>query len=101
MSAIADGDLCAFGSYRGRNGDAAIIWFIFFHRFQGILHQIDQHLLNLDPVGEDHIDAGIELVADGDTAFLGADQRQRHRFLDQLRKRTDGLLGFAAGDEIA
>ena len=71
------------------------------HRLDGVADQVEQHLLDLDPVGEHQIGARIELEADPDAVLLGADQGQRARLLDQLGEALDPPLALAAADEIA
>ena len=73
----------------------------FGHRLDGVAHQVEQHLLDLDLVGEHEVGARIELEAHADAVLLGADQRQRARLLDQLGEALDAPLALAAADEIA
>ena len=71
------------------------------HRFDGVAHQVEQHLLDLHLVGEHEVDARIELEAHAHAVLLGADQRQRARLLDELVDALDPPLALAARDEIA
>ena len=71
------------------------------HRFQRVAEQVDQHLLDLHPVGEHEVGVGIEAEAKLHVLLARAGKAERAGFLDQLRQALDPLLGFAAGDEVA
>ncbi len=67
-----------------------------------IADEVDQHLLDLDAVGQHQI--GRADRAGTDTAmprFLRAHQRQRAGLLDQLGQVLDPALALAARDELA
>ena len=71
------------------------------HRFQRIAEEIDQHLLDLDPIGNHLVVGRIELEAQHKPLFASPGEPERAGFLDQLRKTFDVLLRCFACDEIA
>ena len=58
------------------------------HRLERVAEQIDQHLLNLDAVGQHQIDAGMNLLAHPYALFAGADKGQGARLLDNFDDRA-------------
>ena len=70
------------------------------HRVDRIANEVEYDLLDLDLVGEHQIDLRIEVEPHAHTMFLGTDQRQRARFLDQLGQAFDAPFGLSARDEI-
>ena len=71
------------------------------HGLDGIPYQIQQHLLDLNLLDKDQAGAGIEAEHGLDPGFIGANERQRARLLDQLVDVLGPLLGLTAGDEFA
>jgi hypothetical protein len=71
------------------------------HGFDRVSHQIQQYLLDLDPVGQDEVHPRIELKADANAALLGAHQRQSARLLDDLVEAFDPPFALAPRHEIA
>ena len=71
------------------------------HRLQRIAEQVDQNLLDLDPIDQHQIVLRVEIEAKLDALFAGAGEAERAGFLDQLGEAFDALFGFAARDEIA
>ena len=63
--------------------------------------RLSRHLLDLNLVDEHQIVPRIESEPHPDALVLGADQRERARFLHQLGEAFDPALGLAARDEIA
>ena len=63
--------------------------------------QIEQDLLNLHLIGKHEIDCRVELKSHADALILGAYERQRAGFLDELLDAFDPTLALAARDEIA
>ncbi len=54
------------------------------HRLQGVAEQIDQNLLNLDPIHQDQIDLRVHIEAKLYVLFSGAGQPERARLLNQF-----------------
>ena len=54
------------------------------HRFQRIAEQVDQNLLNLDPVGQHQIARRVEFEAQKHALFAGAGEPERAGLLDQF-----------------
>src|SRR5687768_3926553 len=52
------------------------------YRLDGVADEVDQHLLDLDPVDQYHVGQRIEPDLDLDPAFARSDQRQRARLAD-------------------
>ena len=71
------------------------------HRLERVAEQIDQHLLDLDPVDQHQSCARVEIEAQLHALLAGAGEAERAGLLDQLGEAFDALLGFAARDEIA
>ena len=71
------------------------------HGLERIAKQIDQHLLDLDPVYQHLIVLRIEVEAKLNALLAGAGEAERAGFLDQFGKAFDAFLGFAPGHEIA
>ena len=71
------------------------------HRFQRIAEQVDQHLLNLDPVGKHQIARRVQVEAQEHALFAGAGEPERAGLFDHFRKTLDALLGRVARDEVA
>ena len=55
------------------------------HGFEGVADQVQQNLLDLYPVRQHVGGCGIERESYAHAPFLGADERQRARLLDELR----------------
>ena len=74
--------------------------FALLHGLARVAHQVDQDLLDLDPVGPHGLQAGGD-ADPGDQALLpGPDEGQRARLLDQPRDGLEPALRLAAGDEL-
>ena len=82
----------------GRNRELAPVRRL--HRLDGIPQQVEQNLLNLHLVGEDEVDAGIELKPYPNALILGADESQSACLLDKLLDAFDPALALAARHEI-
>jgi hypothetical protein len=54
------------------------------HRFQRIAEQVDQDLLNLDPVGKHEVACRVQVEAQEHTLFAGAAEPKRAGFFDQF-----------------
>ena len=66
------------------------------HGLDGVAHEIEQHLLDLNLVHQHRVGVALEAEQGLDPLVLGADQGQRARFFDQLADILGPLLGFAA-----
>ena len=71
------------------------------HGLERVAEQIDQNLLDLDPVHQHQIVLRVEIEAKLDALLAGAGETERAGFFDQFRKAFDALLGFAPRHEIA
>ena len=71
------------------------------HRLERVAKQIDQHLLDLDPVHQHQIVLRVQVEPKLHALLAGAGETERAGFLDQLGKAFDALLGFAPRHEIA
>jgi hypothetical protein len=54
------------------------------HRFQRVAEQVDQDLLNLDPVGKHQVAGRIQVEAQEHALFAGAAEPERAGFFDQF-----------------
>ena len=87
----ATGPLDTTSSRRGEFG----------HRLHRVAHQVDQHLLDLDAVGDDAVAGRVERESQLQALLARADQSQRRRLLDQLGDALDAPFGLAAQHEVA
>ena len=71
------------------------------HRLKGIAKQVDQNLLDLDPVDQHQIELRVQTEAKLHILLAGARQTERAGLLNQLRKALDAFFRFAARDKIA
>src|SRR5215831_10414343 len=71
------------------------------HDFDGVANEVDQHLLDLNAVGEHQVGLGIEPEGDGNAPLARAHQRQRAGVLDQPGQAFDPPVALAAGHELA
>src|SRR5215472_16155530 len=93
----ADLDHAALG--RGCHQDQLAALRIF-HGFQGVSHQIEDHLLDLHFVGKNQVDRSVEPESDAYTPILDADKGERACFVDEPFDAFDLPLALTPRDEI-
>src|SRR5262245_5452889 len=94
----ADGDHIVVG---GRRGNDKLASWRGRHCLDGISQQVEQHLLNLHPVDQDEIDAGLELKSYLKILIFRSDQRQGAGLFDEFFDALHPALAIAARHEIA
>ena len=70
------------------------------HGLERVAEQVDQHLLDLDPVHQHLIVPRVQIEPKLHALLAGAGETERAGFLDQLGKAFDAFLGFSSGHEI-
>ena len=71
------------------------------HGVECVSKQVDQNLLDLDPINQHLIVLRVEIEAKLDALFAGAGKPERARFFNQLGKAFNALLRFSARNEVA
>jgi hypothetical protein len=71
------------------------------HRLDRVPNEVEQNLLDLNLVDKHRIDRRIELEPHADAPVLGADQRERARFLDKLVDALDPPLAVSPRQKVA
>src|SRR5712672_820555 len=71
------------------------------HRLQRIAKQIDQNLLDLNPIHQHQVAPSVEIEAELDPLLASARETERPGLFNQLRQAFDAFFAFPPRNKIA